>query len=257
MIPVFHQYDKITDNLLFFGGNVYLKMVVDLGNKNSLGGKVPPLSEYKIPSDKYNNTDYIISAKRKFKYYLSLDYPNPAESSDIKTKSVPIYTYSILGLLDKMKEFDKHVEKAFAYKRNKLVLLSDSIVSVSSYPSYTNVIEFVPDIYYRGIDHDIPDLGVKMILNNEYSVTFPLNTVWKSFLYLIQTSDLYGWGSSLVSGYMSRITGTNIVDIQNGTTSSFDKYKPSGVDEDVKTDTKVKRTKPITEKDKKRSFFDD
>lgn len=257
MIPVFHQYDKISDNLLFFGGNVYLKMIVDLSNKNSLGAKVPSLNEYKVPSDKYTNTEYIISAKRKFKYYLVIEYPNPEPDSGIKTKSIPIYTYSILGLLDKMKEFDKTIEKAFAYKKDKLILLSDNVCSVQSYPSYNNVIEFTHDIYYRGIDHDIPDIGVKMILNNEYDIVFPANTTWKSFLYLIKTSDLYGWASSLVSGYMSNMTGQNVIDISSGEVSSYDRHKPSEVDKEVKTNTSIKRTKPITEKEKKRSFFDD
>ena len=255
MIDVFLEYNKITDNLSYFGNGVYLKMIVDLDNKNSTGGKVPAIAEYRIPSNKYNNTDFIITAKRKFKYYLAIEYPNPYEDSEIKVKSIPIYTYSIYGLLEKMKEFDKEINKAFAIKKNKLVLLSDSITSVKSYPSYDNIIEFTQDIYYRGVDKDIPDLGVKMILNNEYEITFPAKTVWKSFLYLIDKSDLYGWASTMVSGYSARITGSNIVELD--VTPNTDIHKPKDANNDIKSDTKIKKTKPISDSEKKRSFFDD
>lgn len=253
------EYDKLSDNLLNFGGSVSLKLIVSLSGKTQDGHKKNPIEQYRYPSNKYVDTSHLISLKRNFNPYLVIEYPNPNEYDQIKTKQIMIGMYSIMGLLDIMKDFDKKIEQAFAYKKKKLYLLSDCITPVKSYPSNGNCIEFVQDIFYTGPNKEEENIGVKMILNGEYSIVMNAFTTWKSFLYLIHTSDLYGWGSNLVSGLTAKAIG-DIIDLEPSVDDSIQNMY-NRKDEQLRSSTdtigqKISKSKPLNKGETKKSFFD-
>lgn len=244
---IYLEYERISDVLLYFGSNTYLRLIVEPGYKDKNGNKLPLSTEYRYPSNKYNNVSHSITVKRRFKSYLVIEYPGEDLNNIIVLRE-----YNIMGLLNKMQEFDKNIEKAFAYnKKNKLILLSDSITKVTSFPNEKSQIDFEQDIYYSGPDKDIPKIGVSMTLNNEYRLTFPAFTTWKSFLYLITKCDLYGWGSSLISNYFSGLIGKNVMDIETGFTKH---YIPK--EDNVNGGAKIKKQKPLNKEDELKNFFD-
>lgn len=255
------EYDKMSDTLLNFGNSAYLKLIVSLSSKTQDGQKRNPIEQYRYPSNKYVNTSHLISLKRNFNPYLVIEYPNvdANEYSSIKTKQIMIGMYSIMGLLDIMIDFDKKIEQAFGYKKNKLYLLNDCITPVKSYPSSGNVIEFVQDIFYSGPNKDVPNLGVKMTLNNEYTIVMNAFTTWKSFLYLIHTSDLYGWGSNLVAGLTAKAIG-DIIDLDPSVDDTIQNMYnrndnvSSGSNRTI--GEKISKSKPLNKGETNKSFFD-
>ena len=252
---VFFNYERMSDTLLQFGSGVTLKLIVELGNKDKNGNKISPIEEYEYPSNKYLNTSRLISMKRKFRAYLAIDYPSQ-DNSTIGNKLLYIRDYSVMGLLSKMKEFDSNIEKGFALKKNKLILLSDSITPVVSYPTDNSKIEFVQDIYFAGPDKDIPKLGVRIGLNEEYYFTIPALTVWKSFLYYIDKCDLYEWGSILLSSYTTRVIGNKVSSVDGiGNFNRNISENPDNISDDLGAG--INRSKPLNKKDSIKGFFDD
>ena len=253
---VFFNYERLSDTILQFGNGVTLKLIVELGNKDKNGNKIPSIEEYEYPSNKYINTSSLISMKRKFKAYLSMEYP-AQDGSTIGNKFLYIRDYSVMGLLSKMKEFDSKIEKGFAYKRNKLILLSDSLTPVISYPTDNSKIEFVQDIFYAGPDKDIPKLGVRIGLNDEYYFTIPALTIWKSFLYYIDKCDLYEWGSVLLSSYTTHVMGKNINSIgdTNYRPNRNISENPDNVSDEYGAG--ISHSKPLNKNESIKGFFDD
>lgn len=253
---VFFNYERLSDVLLQFGSGVTLKLIVELGNKDKNGNKISPIEEYEYPSNKYLNVSKLISMKRKFKSYLVIEYPSQ-DNTTIGNKFVYIRDYSIMGLLSKMKEFDNNIEKGFAYKRNKLILLSDSITPVISYPTDNSRIEFIQDIYYTGPDKDIPKLGVQIGLNEEYYFTIPALTIWKSFLYYIDKCDLYEWGSVLLSSYTNRVIGNNINSIGENNYRPNRNITENPDDISDELGAGISHSKPLNKNESIKGFFDD
>ena len=73
MRPIqFIDYDKLSDDVLYLGSKLYLRMNVSLSTKNEQDiSRYHYHKEYSYPS-KYSNNN-LVSIKRSFTYYLSFD----------------------------------------------------------------------------------------------------------------------------------------------------------------------------------------
>ena len=245
---IFFQYEKISDTLAYLGNGVNLKFSIDLGFKNKAdGGKRFQYGEYRYQSNKYTNISNLITVKRRFKPYLSIEYPGVNGS----TENVYIPPSAILGMREKFNKFDKYITKAFRLdNNNKLVLIQDKIVSSKSTPYPGNEIEIHQDMYYPPQDNrsvkEHSEIGVRMILNRSYSFTMSI-TMWKEFLYYIMTCDMYGWGTASADSLYSKMIGNFI--------SEMDDYGNFVQLNQPDCDVTIRGSKPISREEKINDFF--
>lgn len=66
------DYDKLSDDVLYLGSNLFLRMNVSLSNKGDQDQRYHFHKEYRYDS-KYTSNGKLLSIKRSFNYYLSLD----------------------------------------------------------------------------------------------------------------------------------------------------------------------------------------
>jgi len=240
----FMDYESISDLLLFLGQGCSLKMNVNLGNSNKDKERSPMSNEYVYRSNKYINKNELVSVKRKFFPYLSLEYPDQTEI--LKKGQIMISAYDILGFQEKIKEVDMRLLSAFAVKKNELIMVSDKNFEIISMPS-NNIVSFSPTII---ISPDMTkSVGVKIQLNKRVVVDIADRT-WKAFVYFIMTADLYGWGTNIVSGYVSNAIGKTSTDMSN-----ISKNPHAG--EEYPSEVVFKNSQPISNEEKRKSFFDD
>lgn len=251
------QYERLIDTVIDFYNGVSLKLVVDLGFKDKDNNKKRVYEEFKYNSNKYRNESSLITAKRNFNYYLRIDYPS--RESEYNVKSVMIPVYAILGLRDKVKEFDSILFDPYYLKSdNSLQIFSDKIVTVTSRPMRNYSIEFSHSLY-EGKDKNDLDYGVNIGLNEEYYFTIRSITKWKEFVYIIQTCDLYLWASQLISPYITQLVGNALSDTSYSSNKRYNietSYEP----EDYMSDNNsvnIIKNKPLDRNSKIKSFFDD
>lgn len=245
----FHDYETISDTLLQLGQGAVLKMTVQLVSKSKDNERVPMSQEYLYRSNKYVNKDKVVSVKRKFFPYLSIEYKDDTEI--MGKKSIQITHYDILGFQAKIIEVDALLENSYAIKRgkqsNKIIVPADKNFEVESRPS-DSVVTFGPTVIVDENGGTSP--GVRLGLNHRLFINMPIRT-WKAFTYYIKTADLYGWASSIVSGYTNDTIGTGINDMQR---ISKD---PTFNEEPLEDSFGFKRTKPVNKEEKRKNFFDD
>lgn len=248
------EYDRMSDTLMMFCKNVKLSFNINLGFKDKDGNKETFMKEYRYKSNKYKNTRSLISIKRNIKTYLTIEYPeNDIEGNQRLTRTVYINHSGILGLRDKLNKFDKYIKKAYSIRKGELVLIESNVTYAKSTPYDGNTIEVVNDIYSRKdeIGRNINEVGVRFILNGEYQFIVPI-TVWKSFLYYVNTCDFYGWGITLADSLCARMLTETVCDF---TENSGEGYIDNNINENMSGS--INRTKPLHREDKIKSFFDD
>ena len=181
---VLFQYERLIDTVIDFYNGVTLKLVVDLGFKDKDNNKKRIYEEFRYNSNKYKNESSLITAKRNFTYYLRIDYPSNS-SLGYKLENLIIPTYAILGLRDKIKEFDSILFDPYIIRKdNSLDIIQNKIVTIESHPMRNNKIEFSHSLY-EGKDKDDLDYGVNIGLNDTYYFTIRSTTKWKEFVYII------------------------------------------------------------------------
>lgn len=249
------EYERITDTVMEFGYGVVLKLVADLGFKDSSGHKRRAYEEFRYRnSSKYNNTDYLITANRRVEYYLKIEYPVKDTDGTSRKNSVIIRPYSMLGLCAIMKEFDNVAFDPYKTMENgDIYLIEKRAKQVRSVPTANSVIEISHGMY-KDKDGRL-DYGVDIGLNEEMYFTIRTTTMWKQFYYYMIKCDLYLWGSSLITPYTTALIGNAISEFgQYNSTKRYEvTYEPDP--EDMISVSKT--TKPTTRDGKIKSFFDD
>lgn len=255
MKPAIHfKYEKLTDHLMSMDRyNVNLKFVVDLGGKDKNGEKKEFASQYKYPSNKYNDTDHLLTMKRNFKSYLSLEYPSK-DPTRFGTGSIMIGPSSIRGFRKRIEKFQDILSHSFKKYDGKIELKTNT--SIISQPDPYHTIEFSPDIYYKDETDEGGEYGIRMIINDgEYDFVIPYNTSWQEFLYYIYEVDFYGWASIMVNNLTTNMIGKLIDDVGDYSyKSNYTQETPDKVSD--KKNANITRSKPLSNNDKKKSFFD-
>jgi hypothetical protein len=253
------EYERITDIIMEFGYGVVLKLVADLGFKDSSGHKRRSYEEFRYRNtSKYNNTDYLITASRKAEYYLKIEYPVRDTDGNNRKGSVVIRPYSMLGLYDIVKEFDRVAFDPYKTMENgDIYLIEKKAKMVRSVPTSNSIIEISHGMY-KDKDGKL-DYGVDIGLNEEFYFTVRTTTMWKQFVYFITKCDLYLWGSSLLNPYTTALVGNSLSEFgQYNSTKRYEiTYEPD-LDDKANDDSmiKVSNSKPVTRNDKIKSFFD-
>lgn len=202
-------YDRLSDDLFFLGDNTLLRFNVSLARvSNKDGTKVSYHREYKYPSNKYSNTDFAITMRRSFDFYLTI------EKLDARESSVMIRVQDMILLRMKLKE-------VASWFSNGTFNIIDGNIKIIKRPSV--IIDGLPDnksLMFEPVvvvweTTNTQEQGVRLTLteSNTY-VDIPINKFF-GLLYIIDTLDMYNAAQNMLN-YLGRPDfGTNMTEFQD------------------------------------------
>jgi hypothetical protein len=235
----FLDYDKISDDLIWFSKDIVLRFNVRLSYKTQSGERRHYLNEIKYDS-RYSNYGKVLTVRRHFDYYLSLDVKYEFESS------VLIKAKDMLNVRARLKLASKWFsDGVFGKDKKKKLHVIGSPKPIRITNLSGKYLELQPTI----ITYDNGDQieGVRVILNELSYADINVDR-FMEWVYLMNSMDMYGCAIGLVN-YIRPDLGKNVFNMEKNTT----KYEDDFVDES-QCNAKIKGHKVVDKKSD--SFFD-
>lgn len=201
------DYDKLSDNVLYLGSRLYLRMNVSLSQKADPNQRYHFHKEYKYDS-LYSSSKKLLSIRRSFDYYLSFD--------KVDTKDIIIIRPQDMILLKmKLESVSKWFsDDTFGSRGKELVIRKKKDPIVLSGLSYQQYLKFEPvPIVWETTGEQTP--GVRITLGD--SSSFADISVDKFFglMYTISTFNMYESAQILIN-YLGRPDfGFNLYEFDN------------------------------------------
>ena len=244
----FHNddYEKLTDNVYFLGNNVVLRLNVVLASKKEDGSRYSYHQEYEYTTNKYIDKNRVITMRRSFDYYLSIE--NLKSTPYNEKEYIMIRIQDMYHFIEKINEaskwfIDKKFKNIFGMDKttNKLIIF-DRVNPIDIYVTGKKLI-LVPVVIDYG-DNTIS--GVRMFLNSDTNFIDITIDKFMGLVYLINNIRLFESAQLLVN-YLGRPDyGTNIYQFRDTTPV------------ENKGDVVTKTNRQIPNKENKiKSFFDD
>lgn len=231
------DYDKISDDLCWLGNKCIVRMVVKLANKNKEGNRNHFHKEFRYPAH-YNDKKEVITLRRSFDYYISID------TLDGTKDSIMITVRDILLLRMQMSEaFKWFYDKTFAMKNKKMIILEKKPPLIVDGLANGKYISFEPIVY---IDwEDKQSKGIRITLGSPDVYTdIPVN-VFAGFMYLMNSIDMYMAAQNLINYLGHPKFGTSLFTYEKSEYASGE--QPNNVIKERTIESKKKTQK---------SFFD-
>lgn len=219
----FIDYDKITDVLMYMSKDINLSFNVSLAYRKQDGTRNHYHKEYSYKS-KYIDKGNVVSLKRNFKYYLSIDI------KDDFNNSVMITAANILALRMRLKIVYNWFTTLFKYQDDKLIISgtwNDNILYINKY----SCLKFEPTVCIY--EDNTYKEGVRIYINSD-DIYFDLDIDrFMEFYYIIDNIDMYQ-NAIILLNYLRPEYGTNITYLENG--SSINNF----YNNDYNVDNKVR-----------------
>lgn len=198
----FIKYDKISDDVFILGSNVILRFNVSLSKTTSEGKRYHFYKEYEYPS-KAHHQDTVITVKRSYDYYLSIENVQKNKSGDDKI-FIRIGTQDYCKFKSQVDTavswfMDKKFKNLYVKSRGKLSLTSPIPECViGGYPQ-NKFLRFIPAIIDRGEGKDKMEQGVEIDLS-DYDNYILINVDrLMSLQFFLSTFNMYMAGQMLVN----------------------------------------------------------
>lgn len=233
------DYDKISDDVLYLGSRLYLRMNVSLSDKAEPNNRYHFHREFMYESI-YAPHDKFVSIKRSFNYYLSLD------RTDISGGGVMIRPQDMIVLKSKLDEVSKWFSNnIFAVKnKNLIVKVHQEPIIVEGLASQ-KYLQFDPvAVVWENTGEQTP--GVRITLGDPS--IFADISVDKLFalIYTLSNFNMYQ-SAQLLLNYLGRPQpGFNLLEMEENT---FLKENQDNL-------TNAKDNRQIKGKNKNLSYFD-
>lgn len=210
MKPIqFIQYDKLSDDVLFLGSNLYLRMNVSLSGKNSEKNERYHFHKEYSYNSRYSESG-LLSIKRSFNYYLSFEFLSGPD----KVTTI-IRTQDMILLREKLQDVYKFfIDDTFATKGTKLVIKRKRQSVVLDGLCDNGYLQFDPvAIIYESTGNQTP--GVRITLNNPNAFADIDVDHFFSLLYTINGFDMYTAAQNLIN-YLGRPSfGMNLYEVED------------------------------------------
>jgi hypothetical protein len=236
----FLDYDKVSDILMYFGSDTYLKFNVSLARKSKATNKrFHYLKEFRYDSG-YQGYGEVVMLRRQFDFYLEIDVVGDFNSS------IMIRAKDIMNLRVRLKMVAKWFsDGVFKMNRQKKLFITGNPEPVIVTNLTGKYIKFEPAIYeYKNGDKRE---GVRMTLNDSKFVDYTVDT-FMEFAYLINSINMYEAALSIVN-YIPTEFGNDIIDVKS------DEPNDSAYIEEEQCDANIKKSVTLSNKLNK-SFFD-
>lgn len=233
------DYDKLSDDVLYLGNKLTLRMNVSLSRKQEPDNRYFFHKEYSYGS--LYSKRKLISIKRSYDYYLSFD------KSDLR--NIVIIRPQDMIVLQRALEravlwFEDKEHNAFYVKNKKLIVKKQKPIVVEGL-AMDGYIEFQPIVLLTENDNK-QSPGIRLTLGREDCFSDITVDKFYGLVYTISTFRLYEAAQNLLN-YLGRPEfGTNLYEMEDNT-------PPVTEDEEKMTGAKNNRMIPTT---RPRSFFD-
>jgi len=168
----FFKIDKVSDDVYAIGPNVILKFNVSL-SKMSNGKRFHFHKEYEYPSRGVPGLSTLVTIKRSFDYYLSIENMTKDNSGNKLFIRIGPQEYMIFkrGLEEAISWFtDNKYAKLFARDRGKLILMPPVPEFVMQNLPMQKYIHIQPIIIDRGMANDDKEPGIRLTLGDNSNV---------------------------------------------------------------------------------------
>ena len=225
----FRDYDKISDDLMYFGSGINLKFNVTLARKGNDGRRHHFLNVYRYDS-KYDDYGKVLTVRRHFDYYLSIDV------KDNFGASIMITNRDILNVRMRLKQvYSWFTNQVFKIDKRKKLHVVGSPGQVRIKCTGDKYLIFEPAVITY--DNNQQREGVRMILSDSIYVDYNVDT-FMEFMYLIGSINMYECASIMV-GYIQPNLN-EVVDIDNKINIDRDMIEEENCDANIKTNHIVK-----------------
>lgn len=217
----FNDYDKITDNLLWFSNDIILRFCVQLSVKNKEGLRQSYHQEYSYTS-KFLDTSLSRQIRRNIDSFLLIDVKGDFMNS------VSIRYQNMIMLRLKLQNVVQWFTKLFKMQDGKLCIIG-KYKNEQVALDMGKCIEFEPIVIMY--DDNTCCEGVRMYVNSRNIWVDMDISKFMAFYYLIDTFDMYQNACILINYLQRPEFGTNTYCI-NGTQSNreFDEFKNENYD---------------------------
>ena len=238
MRPIqFIDYDKLSDDVLYLGSKLYLRMNVSLSSKQDPDMRYHFHKEYSYDS-KYSKTR-LMSMKRSFDYYLSFDKTDLRNIVIIRPQDMIVLQRALAKVV---LWFENKEKNAFYVRSKKLIVKRQQPILVEGL-AMNGYIEFQPIVILSENDNKQTP-GLRLTLGKEDCFADITIDKFYGLLYTINTIHMYEAAQNLLN-YLGRPDfGTNLVEME---------FVDVNKKEDTITGAKENRTIP---NQKPKSFFD-
>lgn len=236
----FMDYEKISDDLCYLGKGVILRFNVVLAKRNQDGTRGYCIKEYKYPvGGKYTDKDKVITVRRSFDYFMSIDVRDDFENS------VQIRPKDMINLQSKLRKACEWFNTIFKIKNNELILSGNwknqRIGNLNG-----KYIEFEPCIIKY--EDQTTKQGVRLYINSDSCFVEIDIDKFMGLVYMISKIDMYQCALSIMSSIPFEY-GQNINTIDNGYTN------PSLYD-NMEGEVKFNKPQRLNNEQRKKTFFD-
>lgn len=209
------DYEKLTDNVFFLGNNTIIRLNVILATKREDTTRYSYHQEYEYTTSKYINKNRVITLRRNFDYYLSIENLKSTQYND--KEFIMIRIQDMYHFIDRIHQasrwfIDISFKTLFATKNGKLTVL-DRVEPIEMYIN-SKCIRLEPVV----IDYtDNTIEGVRMFLNSDSNfIDIPVDR-FMGLLYLMDRINLFESAQLLVN-YLGRPEyGSNIYQFRDTT----------------------------------------
>lgn len=209
------DYEKLTDNIYFLGNNTVLRLNVILASKREDNTRYSFHQEYEYTTSKYMNKNRVVTLRRSFDYYLSIENLKATPYNDKEFIMVRIQDMChFIGKIQQASKWflDPSFRTLFATSKGKLTVL-DRVPPIEMFIN-GKCLRLEPVI----IDYaDNTIEGVRMFLNSETNYIDISLDRFMGLLYLVERINLFESAQLLVN-YLGRPDyGTNTYQFRDTT----------------------------------------
>lgn len=230
----FFKIDKVSDDVYAIGPNVILKFNVSL-SKISNGKRYHFHKEYEYPSRGISEQPTLVTIKRSFDYYLSIESMQKDDKGNKVFIRIGPQEYMLFkkALEEAISWFtDSKYSKLFAQDRGRLVMVAPiPEFKIPNLPMQ-KYIELVPVIIDRGIANADKEPGIRIILSDPSTyVDINLDRLMGLY-YIISCFNMYQAALAMVN-YIQRPafgTGRFVMDSQHISRHDDAKFGVSGIE---------------------------
>ena len=231
----FFKIDKVSDDIYAIGPNVILKFNVSL-SKISNGKRYHFHKEYEYPSRGIAEQPTLVTIKRSFDYYLSIEsMQKDSNGYKVFIRIGPSEYMRVKQSLEVAISWftDKKYEKLFAYGKDKRIILMNPIpeVDIQNLPM-NSYIKMYPVVIERGTTAADQEPGIRMELDSPTTyVDINLDRLMAIY-YLISRFDMYQSALTVINYIQRPDFGTNrfVMEPQHTMKTTPSKTGASGIE---------------------------
>lgn len=250
MLPVtFDKYEKISDDLCILGNNAILRFNVSLARKSEDGTRTSFHKEYQYNSDKYINCSDLVTIRRSFDYFISIEN---FKAVDGVKEFIMITIQDIMYVRSQLKMaikwyMDEQFANLFAKKDNKVIMCG------KVEPIYITGLPMDKQIILEPIAVNTEDnkhyIGLRMYLGTANNYIDMSVDRFMGFAYLLDSINMYESAQILLNYLQRPQLGTNLYSFSYSNTS----FKGEPTENEFISSKNNNRT--IQNKNRQKSFF--